>query len=293
LDGLKKQYGDYFPQVLNELTNIGNLDPKWQVVANMTEACQAAGRVDLIRALQAQAAMPGGAAKLAETVPQADRQTIDKGLANEMAPYRMSATVPGESLNLPLINGTQEAVRTLAYSNVLKGQGGEDALHSAMNSVLNEKYDFEGTLRAPKGQMSNAQALTSQAQSALTAADIKPPLLDDPSLTPDQNAEIVATAAHRSGTWMATTGTDGKDNGARLLATLRNGAQVPVIRRDGTPVSVSWADLGKPNLESPHLTPVARAAGLIEVPTPLNVPLTLPHMPTGPDLGAWWRGEPK
>jgi hypothetical protein len=225
--------------------------------------------------LQAQA-QPGGAEKLEKAVPETDRKVIDQNLASDMVPLRKTMMAPGEGLNLPLYSAVQEAVRTLAYSNTLKGQGGEAALASAVDSVLNQKFDMEGTLRTPKGVMAKAQALGGQIQNGLTAADIAPPPHGNPALTDDQNAQIVADAARRNGAWMA----NSRDDGAQLMATLRDGSRVPVIRRNGMPVQMMWSDLAGVAQPAP-----AAAAGVTSYDGQNPAPSWRLHMPTGPDMG--------
>jgi hypothetical protein len=249
LDNLKQQYGDYWPQAFGDLVQVGKLSPDWQVVANMTAPEQAAARSDMVRTLQT-IAQPGGLEKMEKSVPATDKSTIDKNLPGDLAPFRSTLMVPGLADNMGVYQAVQESVRALAYSNVLKGTaGGEQALADAVNAVVGARYDLPSatsgpfaTLRTPKGQMAQAQALATWMQTRLTGADIKPPARGDDNLTADQNADVVADAARRNGQWVVTP----KDDGAQLVTTLRDGSRVPVIRRDGTPVMFHFSSLADP-----------------------------------------------
>ena len=259
LDQLKAQYGDLWPHAFGDLVQAGHLSPDWQVVANMTDPAQLAARADMVRTLQTMA-QPEGLAKLEKAVPQTDRATIDKNLPDDLAPFRATIMAPGGAQNMGLYNAVAEAVRGLAYTNALKGQQGEEALSSAVTAVLNARYDFDSDpggagpfalLRTPKGMMPLAQQLGRQRQDSLTAADILPPAQGNPKLTPQQNAEVVADAARRSGQWVVTP----RDDGAVLMAKLRDsGALVPVIRRDGTPVSMKWSELAPTGSATPPVS---------------------------------------
>ncbi len=237
LDALRDQYGDLWPRAFGDLVKTGHLDPKWQVVANMTDPSQAAARSEMVRLLQTTAA-PGGIKQITESVPPDAKKLIDKNLADDLAPFRATMSVPGQAGNLDLTSGMTEAIRNLAYMRAMQGKDGETALSSAVNDVLNAQYDFDGNLRTPKGLMPQAQAMASKIQGAITPDDIKPPPTGDASLTPQQNAEIIATAAKRSGNWV----TNEHDDGAVLMAPLRNGAWMPVIRKDGSRVEFKWSD---------------------------------------------------
>jgi hypothetical protein len=242
IDGLREQMGEYFPRAMGDLVTVGKLAPQWQIVASMTEPGQEAGRAELIRALQATAAA-GGPAKLAEAVPSDDKKFIDRTIRAEITPFRNTISLPGEPVNVDLLNGVQESIRLLAYTKVMQGASGEVALQKATDDVLNDKYDFGGTLRTPKGLIAQAQNTGALIQRNLTAADIKPPKNADPSLTPEQNAEIVATAARRNGVWV----TNRSDDGAILMTPLRDGSMVPVVRRDGSTVGFKWSEVLPPS----------------------------------------------
>ena len=240
LDQMAQQYGDLWPRAFGEMVQHGKLPPAFQVIGSMSEPGQTAARQDLIRAVQ-QDGERGGFKRLQEIVPPAERKTIDQGLDETIEPFRRTASVAGATGNLDLISNIRESVRSLAYLYATQGQTGDRALQAAADGILNQKYDFSGTLRAPKGHMSEAEALTSAAQQAVTPDQLAP-IGGNPDLTPAQRTAIVATAARRNGVWVA----NERDDGAVLLAPLRDGSHVPVIRADGTRVEVKWPKPGQP-----------------------------------------------
>lgn len=293
IDGMEARYGDLWPRAMGELIHIGKLPAAFQIVASMKEPGQIGARQDLIRALQ-QDTERGGAKRLAEIVPPTERKTIDQDIHDKLKPFVLSASVPGATGNTDLISAVFESVRSLAYFRATQGMDGDKALKSAVDGILNQKYDISGTLRAPKGQMAAAEAMTGGIQRALTP-DMLAPIGGNPNLTADQRANVVATAARQDGVWTA----NERDDGAVLLAPLRDGSHVPVILKDGSRVEVKWRDLGKSpaTFDDPAMGPLDRGPGGT---------LTLPHLPdlTGPDLshltnrpvgaalGDWFRQPP-
>jgi hypothetical protein len=241
IDQMRTQYGDYWPRALGEMVQVGKLPAPFQIIASMTEPGQVAARQNLIRVMQQQAES-GGAKRLSEMVPPEARKYIDQNIDDEdgIGPFRQTASVPGATSNLDLISNVREAARSLAYFNAVQGMPGADALKASIDGILNQKYDFSGTLRTPKGQMAAAEALTSQVQNAIKPEDLAP-VPGNPDLTPDQRAGIVATAAKRNGIWIPSE----RDDGAVLMAPLRDGSKVPVTYADGSRVEVKWRDLNK------------------------------------------------
>lgn len=241
LDRMAERYGDAWPRALHEMQTFGKLAPGWNVVASMTEPGQIGARQDLIRALQ-QDSERGGAKRLSEIVPTYARQSIDRDIDGYLDPFRRSASIAGATGNFDLIDGVRSSIRSLAYLYATQDMSAGAALQKATDGILNAKYDFSGTLRAPKGQMAAAEAMGADIQNHLTPAMLAP-VSGNKDLTPEQRAEIVATAAKRNGVWAA----NERDDGAVLLAPLRDGSHVPVILKDGSRVEMKWRDLTRPS----------------------------------------------
>ena len=252
LDQVAQSYGAAWPDVYRDLVTLGKLPREYQVLAIMDRPEQAGARIDMQRALVA-ATQRGGMAKLAEDLPTGARQTIDQGIDGEIDDFRRTASIPGVSANIEQIAAIRDSVKQLAYFYAIQGRSGATAVTDAAAAVLG-RYDFDGTLRTPKGMMAQAQASLASVQSKLSDADLADPGArpNDPaaSLTPDQRRSIYLKAAQR-GTWIA----NPRDDGAWLVAQLRNGENTVVRRANGAPIEVKWNALPAAPAAAPATAP--------------------------------------
>lgn len=268
IDGLAKQYGDYWPKAFGELVRVGKLSPDWQTVATMDSPAQAGARTDLVRALQA-SAVDGGAAKLKEAAPQDAVRDIGTGLDKALEPFRQTAAISGLSSNTGVLTTVKDSVSKLAYFYAAQGKSGADALQAAVDGVLNSKYDFDGTMRYPKGMAGPVNAATAAARAALTPDQLAP-VAGNPDLTPEQRQSIVATAAQKSGKWVP----NENDDGLMLVAPLRDGSNVPVRLKNGGRIEVKFKDIAQPGAAG--TSPAQPAAGA--PPKPTGAPI-MPEFP--------------
>lgn len=247
--GNDPQGQEMWRRAFGELVARGKLSPDYQVLAAMyggdkDTPGQAGGRADFQRALRFRA-QKGGMEQLAHAAPPDERRKIDQGIDETLADFR--ATTAFSQGGPDLFSAVRDSVRTLAYFYAYQGQSGGRALEAAYERVLGDRYDFDGTMRVPKGKLDEVRNAARAAQVNLSEADIgQPPA--DPS-RPWETAQERRTAmlqAARSGFWMP----NHDDSGLILMARLRNG-QMVVRRVDGTPVSISFGAL--PSSDIPGL----------------------------------------
>jgi hypothetical protein len=175
----------------------------------------------------------GGMEKLVQDAPPDAAKEIDKGLDAAIDQFRATTT------DLGLVNTVRDAVRTLALYRATQGRSGgfmaEGPLDTAVRDIIGAKYEMDGRLRVPKGQLEAVRAAADQVQSGLTAADLRP-LPDGTGLrTPAEAADLTLQAARR-GVWMA----NESDDGAVLMMQLRDGAMIPAQRANGGRVELKF-----------------------------------------------------
>lgn len=203
----------------------------------------------------------GGMQGLRAEVADDDAKAIDKGIDDTVAPFR--DTVVHSQGGIQLLSAVRDGVRSMAYAYALKGASASDALAKAYQGIIGEKYAISGSMRVPKSAapIGNVQAAARQTLDELRPDQLATPPAREgfPNETDAARREAMLTAAQR-GKWI--TNADG--TGIVLLAQLRNGQTMPVLRADGTPIELRFNAL-----------PAIR-------PPPLSVPDT---MGTNPDTG--------
>ena len=229
LDGLKQQYGETWPRVFGDLQTLGKLPGEWQTLGIMPDAT---ARAQFQRALQA-----GTIEKVRAAAPEDVAKTIDQGIDGAIAPFRATAAVPGISLNADLIDTMKASVKRLAYS--LAADGVLDPLNKAAQAVFG-KYDFDGTMRMPKGMKAQVEQATQSVQSSLQAKDLMPQA-GSADLTVPQRQEVTLRSAQR-GIWVP----NETDDGLALAIQRVDGSYERVRRNDGRRVEVKFNALPKP-----------------------------------------------
>ena len=232
LDKLAQSYGQQWPRVFGEMVEHGKLNPDYQMLAAMDGPGQAGGRVDMQRMLSLTAAK--GGVKALETGAGEDAvKDIKQNIDGQLAEFQ--ATTRYNTGGADLYDHVHDAVQHLASYYAMQGQGSGAALSSATQAVLG-RYDFDGSMRVPKGQMADAKAATSAALDALRPEDLGP-VGGNPLLSGGERADIVLNAAKANPLWVP----NKDDSGLVLMSRLRNGAQPITVRRaDGSPVEVRF-----------------------------------------------------
>jgi hypothetical protein len=253
-----QQYGPAWSKAFGDLVTLGKLSPDYQVLAAMPDP---AARTDFQRALAATAAK-GGVAQLKEDVPPAAVKDIDNGLDDKLVDFRRTAAVPGLSANVALTATVRDSIKTLAYFYAMQDGDGPKALDRAYNAVIGDKYDFDGTMRVPKGTLATAETVTANVQAALKPADLMPLAADTmatasgPGMTVAQRQAVTLEAARR-GAWVP----NESDSGLVLVGKLANGGMVQMRRTDGSRIEVPFKGMAVPSAAPMDPGSVAAAAG--------------------------------
>ena len=209
-------------------------------------------------------------------------QGMQPGSGNDLDKFMQTASVPGAPTNTLQMQGdVRQSVELLAKYYVTQHMDGATALQKAADGVLGQRYDFDGTMRTPKGLMPQTQAMTKGIETSLS----QPGALADPGFTlgktggdlsPEQRTNIIAGAPK---TWIP----NEQDNGLVMLAKMKDGTQMPVKKADGSRVEMHFSDLanslGAPTAAAP---PPALPPATPSTPpaAPETGPLPVEQMPT-------------
>jgi hypothetical protein len=231
LESMARVYGPLWGNVLNELAGKG-LNPNFVTVARLDAPADAVVRTNLVSAL-------ASAAEARRLVGDDVEKDLKARVATEYRDFRATLVYHGAG-GAALAAREQAAAEALALRYVTQGLSLNNAAARAAKELITDRYDFEGSFRAPKGQGSRAAAAASQVQVDLTKEQMAVPRGGDPGLTEDARLRAALSAA-RNGIWVNTP--DGK--GIELLqqdlrpVVLRNGQRVrlmfdalPEIRRE-------------------------------------------------------------
>ena len=232
LDGMAQTYGPHWQRAFGDLVEAG-LPADYQVLAAMDAPGQAVARADLQRVLALEAEK-GGAAKIKEDAPKEAVAAITKGIDDSLADFR--ATVRWNDGGEQLYNAVKSSVSKLAYGYAMRDMDGDTALKAATDGILNAKYDFDGTIRAPKGTMASVKQAGLVMLNELRPADLAP-VPGNPDLTLEQRQQAVIEGARR-GAWVP----NADDTGLVLMARYRDGAMIPVKLANGQAVGFSFSN---------------------------------------------------
>lgn len=234
LDQTANEYGSLWPQAFGELVQHGKLSPDYQTLAAMDTPGQTMARVDFQRSLQAGTTEQLKTAAGGTATSLIDGTGVNRPIDVALEPFKR--TVAMNTGGVGLYNTVRSSVQRLAYYYSSQGQDGTQALNNAVSGVLG-RYDFSGTMRVPKGMLSNVQAATSSVTTDLKASDLAP-APGNPSLTQSQRQDIMLGAA-RNGSWVP----NADDTGLVLMASLRNGSAMLIRGSNGQPISVRFDDV--------------------------------------------------
>ena len=279
LRAIQRTYGDAWPRVMNDLVRDGNLSPDYQVLASIPSAV---GQADFARMMTA-ARTAGGVPQFREAVRRAapaEEARLTREVGTYLAPFARTATASGQSGGDRLVGVVGSSIENLAAYYVMRGLSAGDALQRATDRVLNDKYEFQGTMRVPK-TLENGQPLglrpVRQAQTQIMA-NLTPEALADVA-----GAQDVPAATRRETVWRAAQNgfwvPNERDSGLVLMMELQNGGRLPVRLVGGGRVELFFDNLPRPTIEG-AATPqrdspargVTRIEGFDEPATPGTTP---------------------
>ncbi len=223
-------YGDAWPDVFGAYVKAG-LPAGFQALAIMDRPDQAAGRAEFQRALSLQAEK-GGLAALRESVGKAAAKEIDDGLDTKLEGFK--GTVLHARDGVRMFDTFRDSVKTLAYYKSM--QGNSNALGDAYEDVLGKRYDFDGTMRVPKGQMSDVKQATRQVMRTMMPADLPALESSTPGLSEQDRQLKMWNSVQNHGQWVPSP----DDGGLHMIVRGNNNQIIPVTRADGKPVEVRF-----------------------------------------------------
>lgn len=249
LRALEQTYGEAWPRVMNDLVRDGNLSPDYQVLATIPSAV---GQADFARMMTA-ARAAGGVPQFREAVRRAapaEEVRLSREVGEYIAPFVRSATASGQSGGDRLAAIVGSSIENLAAYYVTRGSSAGTALQMATDRVLNDKYEFQGTMRVPR-TLPNGQPLglrpVQQAQAHIMR-NLRPEALADIPGAPD-----VPEATRRETVWRAAQNgfwaPNERDTGLVLMMELQNGGRLPVRRMGGERIELLYNDMPRPVIE--------------------------------------------
>lgn len=221
LESMARMYGPLWSNVLNELAGKG-LNPNFVTVARLDAPGDAVVRTNLVSAL-------AGAADARRVVGDDIEKDLKQRVDKEYQSFRATLVYHGAA-GMALAAREQAAAEALALRYVTQGLSPSNAAQRAAKELINDRYDFESSFRAPKGQGSRVGIAADQVKRNLSVEQMTPAAGGDPSLTEEYRRNAALRAA-RDGVWVNTP--DGK--GIELLqqdlrpVILRNGQRVRVM----------------------------------------------------------------
>lgn len=221
LESMSRVYGPLWGNVLNELAGKG-LNPNFVTVARLDAPGDAVVRSNLVQAL---ASVADARRVVGDDVEKDLKQRVDKEYQN----FRATLVYHGAA-GMALAAREQASAEALALRYVQQGASIGNAAERAAKELVNDRYDFERTFRAPKGQGGRVGTAADQVKRNLSVEQMTPAAGGDPSLSQDYRLRAALSAAQR-GTWVNTP--DGK--GIELLqedlrpVILRNGQRVRIM----------------------------------------------------------------
>lgn len=243
-------YGDAWPEVFGSYVKAG-LPAGFQALAIMDKPDQAAGRAEFQRALSLQAEK-GGLAALRESVGKEAAKTVDQGLDDRLADFKGSVIHARDGVRM--FDTFRDSVKALAYYKSMQGNG--NALEDAYQDVLGKRYDFDGTMRVPKGQLSDVKQATRQVMRTMVPGDL-PALESGTAGLSEQDRQLkLWNSVQSNGQWVPSP----DDGGLHLIVRGNNNQVIPITRADGKPVEVRFDRLHQFGPPAPETAAVPTTA---------------------------------
>ena len=228
---MAQTYGAAWPKVWGDLVTLGKVAPEWQVAATIKSP---AVQQDYVRTLQA-ATKKGGLSKVEADMEPQTMQQIKQALPDAMAPFRQTASVDGVMMNLEQMGTYTNAVKQLAMGYAVQGLDGTTAVQKAVQGILGDRYDFDGTMRVPKGTMPAVQSAIDTVRANLKPSDLAP-LPSSGDATIDANRQAALGRTLGSMFWV----TNKSDDGLVAYIKPKDGSILPVKLRNGQTLEVKF-----------------------------------------------------
>lgn len=251
--GMEAQWGKRWPKVFAELST--ELPGPALVVGAMNRMDQARAAEQLAEASLV------GREELAKAFPTKDVSDLKDTVRTALRDF--GATLANNGPAAEATYGTfEEAINLLALTYMREGEAPSRAAERAYDDVLGKKYEFRDTFRVPREY--DADMVAEGAARALEAlpSDIALPTSLF-GLPEDQTREAYLSAVKSAGFWVTAPDESG--------LVLYDETRTAVMRTNGQPVMLTWADLQS----APPAVPVSRvdpAAPAATNPAPVFMP---------------------
>lgn len=232
MDQAAQSYGAEWPSVFKQLVGAG-LPSDYQIVASVTSA---AGRADLVRAIQTgpktlEANIGGANGATAKAINTAVQQDTS------LQQFGATQSIPGWSGGSAITATVRDSVNTLAQYYAMQGANPADAVNRATQTIIGDKYDFDGTMRTPAGMLPQVNQLTQNMETGLTPKSLDPRYTDGSEVA-NQRLQDVINAPK---TWV----TNGADDGVTMTYRGNDGVLRPVMGANGQPVGFKFSQVSK------------------------------------------------
>lgn len=230
-------YGGAWPRVFGDLVRDGGLPPAYQILAAIPSSV---GQTDFTRMMQ-RVAGQGGADRLRQDAGSTAREYIRDNIDSALAGFRATTGAQGTSDAARLFGDVRIGVEQLALYYAVGGLDPRTAVSRAADRVLNDRYEFAGTARIPRGLGSQVETAQRVVTEGLRTTSLQIP--SDMPGTSDVDKQATMLRLARRGQWV----TNESDDGLVLTWEGQNGSRLPVRRVDGSRVEFSFRNMPTEN----------------------------------------------
>ncbi|MGE4077405.1 MAG: hypothetical protein AB7F22_17755 [Reyranella sp.] len=223
LQGLREQWGQYYPQIIREISP--KLEGDARIIANM--APEAARHYDTVLAQ--------GRGEIMERLSTDKKAAVKNAGAGVIEP--LAETLASNPDAESRINEHVDAVQLLAASMVNRNTDPETAAERAFNMVIGDRYSFRGSMRIPR--QFDADLIERSANSVRLG--IKPSELavkPSPFGTVEQGQKDLRALIASDGAWFTTADESGLELRVPVL-----GKMMPVVDTSGQRIRYTWKEL--------------------------------------------------
>ena len=239
---LAQFYGPMWPQAFGDMVTLGKLPPNYQTLAQIPAPTT---RWDFQQMLRL-ADEKGGFQKLHDAAGPENMRQINQDIDSDtgLINFRRTVAIPGVYSNTEGYTAVKDSIVNLAAFYSYNGMTPAAALSKASLGILDAKYDFDGTMRTPKGMMGVVQSAADQVVSQLRPADLAPIARDTqatetgPGLTEEERQQTTLQAAQQ-GHWVP----NENDTGLYLVGQDAEGRMHLIQRANGSRIELLFANL--------------------------------------------------
>lgn len=227
ISGLESEYGEYFPQVFNELVRDNKISGELLIIPNLPTqtAREAVSRLARVKE-----------ADLTQGIDAATQKSVKDEVVSRLGD--LARTVPllsEQSANV--LNAYEGSMRKLAYQLVSAGMNPVDAADQSFEMLLGH-YQMDGTARFPKGIDPDVMLRGANGKIFESLADIDVPADIAGGRNQEEVRPIWEEMIRSNPVWHTTD----DDSGLSLWVKGQNGV-VYRVSSNGEPVSFTWEEL--------------------------------------------------